>query len=162
MFNDNRDSVALVYDYSPVNYSAFRHGGMLHPYNDLSGTLYTTTMQTGISDYGPGFAYGITSNFSLLAKKLQISASFIRYLVRYGYGGSVYTYNGAYGFPTGEAIPNQNLWSMDVGFSYDLSSVLKGLTVADYTDISVAGNRAGYPHYTNPYFSNRFYFKYHF
>ncbi|MGC9238224.1 MAG: hypothetical protein ACP5D5_01050 [Acidithiobacillus sp.] len=161
-FNDNLDSVALVYNYSPVNYNAFRHGGMLHPYNDLSGTLYTTTMQTGISDYGPGFAYGITSNFSLLARKLQVSASFIRYLVRYGFGGSVYTYQGAYGFPTGEAIPNQNLWSMDVGFSYDLSSLLKGLTVADYTDISVAGNRAGYPHYNNPYFSNRFYFKYHF
>ncbi|MHB0871912.1 MAG: hypothetical protein ACYC2J_04790 [Acidithiobacillus ferrooxidans] len=156
------DNVALVADYSPRNYNSFRHGGMIHPYNDISGTLYTTTMQTGISDYGPGYAYGIASNFGFFAKQLKFNASFIRYLVRYGFGGSVYSYNGAYGFPTGEAVPNQKLWSMDLGFSYDLSSILKGLYVADYTDISVAQNKTGYAYYQNPYFSNRFYFKYRF
>ncbi|WP_010640992.1 hypothetical protein [Acidithiobacillus thiooxidans] len=160
--SNHDDNVALVASYSPVNYNSFRHGGMIHPYNDLSGTSYTTTMQTGISDFGPGYAYGIASNFGFLANKLKLNASFIRYLVRYGFGGSVYTYNGDYGFPTGTAIPDQHLWSMDVGLSYDLSSILKGLYVADYTDISMAQNEAGYPHYQNPYFSNRFYFKYRF
>lgn len=156
------DNVALVANYSPVNYNSFRHGGMIHPYNDLSGTMYTTTMQTSISDYGPGYAYGIASSFGFLTNKLKLNASLIRYMVRYGFGGSAYSYNGAYGFPTREAVPNQKLWSMDVGFSYDLSSILKGLYLADCTDISVAQNETGYPQYQNPYFSNRFYFKYRF
>ncbi|XTI72530.1 hypothetical protein ACQAYK_00080 [Acidithiobacillus sp. AC3] len=161
-FGTEHDTVALVGNYSPINYNSFRHGGLIHPYNDLSGTEYTTTMQTGISDFGPGYAYGIASNFGFLQHKLLVNASFIRYVARYGYGGSAYSYNGAYGFPTGEAVPDQKLWSMDVGFSYNLASLLQGLTVADYTDISVAQNQANYPQYHNPYFSNRFYLKYHF
>lgn len=161
-FGHERDLVSLVADYSPVSYNSFRHGGMIHPYNDLSGTMYTTTMQTGISDYGPGYAYGITSKFGFMDNELHLNADLIRYLVHYGYGGSVYTYNGAYGFPKGTAVPNQRLWSVDIGFSYRLSHVLKGLYLADYTDISIAQNKVRYPQYHNPYFSNRFYFKYRF
>lgn len=161
-FGKEKDTVALVGNYSPINYHSFRHGGLIHPYNDLSGTEYTTTMQTGLSDIGPGYAYGIASNFGFLQHKFLLNASFIRYVARYGYGGSAYSYSGAYGFPSGEAVPDQKLWSLDVGFSYDLSSLLRGLTVADYTDISVAQNEANYPQYNNPYFSNRFYLKYHF
>ncbi|WP_414040485.1 hypothetical protein ACJU26_15445 [Acidithiobacillus sp. M4-SHS-6] len=162
-FGREKDSVALVGNYNPVNYDSFRHGGLIHPYNDLTGTLYTTTMQTGLSDMGPGYAYGIASNFGFLNHRLLLNASFIRYVAKYGYGGSTYTYGGAYGFPAGvKAVPNQKMWSMDVGFSYNLSQFVRGLTVADYTDISVTQNRTGYPQYQNPYFSNRFYLKYHF
>lgn len=161
-FGREKDSVALVGNYNPVNYDSFRHGGLIHPYNDLTGTLYTTTMQTGLSDMGPGYAYGLAGNFGFLNHRLLLNASFLRYVARYGYGGSAYSYGGAYGFPVGEAVPNQKMWSMDVGFSYDLSRFVRGLTVADYTDISVTQNEAGYPQYHNPYFSNRFYLKYHF
>ncbi|BAJ82886.1 hypothetical protein ACMV_P1_00900 (plasmid) [Acidiphilium multivorum AIU301] len=40
--------------------------------------------------------------------------------------------------------------------------VLKGLSVAEDTDITDAENRAGYHHYNNPYFSSRFYLEYNF
>lgn len=156
------DTIALVGDYSPVSYGSYRHGGLVHPYNDLTGTVFTDTMQTGISDLGPGYAYGITSKFGFLHNKLGLSANYIRYVARYGYGGSTYSYNGPYGFPVGTAIPNEKLWAVQVGGSYDLSSILKGLYVEDDTDIEVAENRGSVGPYSNPYFSNRFYFKYRF
>lgn len=162
-FSTRNVSLALVGDYSPIDYGSFRHGGMIHPYNDLTGTSFTDTMQTGISDFGPGYAYGITSHFAFLRNKLKVGISYIRYLVRYGYGGSVYSYTGNYGFPTGQYIPNQQLWALDAGASYDLSSVLKGLSIAEDTDIAEAQNRAGYAqNYQNPYFSSRFYLEYKF
>ena len=156
------DTIALVGDYSPVNYNSFRHGGLVHPYNDLSGTDFTDTMQAGIEDLGPGYAYGITSKFGFLHDKLGLSANYIRYVARYGYGGSTYSYNGPYGFPVGTAISNQELWALQVGATYDLSSILKGLYVEDDTDIEVAGNRGNGGPYHNPYFSNRFFLKYRF
>lgn len=162
-FSTGNVTLALVGDFSPIDYGSFRHGGMVHPYNDLTGTTFTDTMQTGISDFGPGYAYGITSSFAFLQNKLKVGLSYIRYLVRYGYGGSVYSYTGDYGFPTGQYIPNQQLWALDANASYDLSSVLKGLSVAEDTDIADAQNRAGYAaNYQNPYFSSRFYLKYRF
>ncbi|MCF3945394.1 hypothetical protein [Acidiphilium iwatense] len=156
------DTVALVGDYSPVNYNSYRHGGLVHPYNDLTGTDFTDTMQAGLEDLGPGYAYGITSKFGFLNNKLGLSANYIRYVARYGFGGSTYSYNGPYGFPVGTPISNQKLWALQVGASYDLSSILKGLYVEDDTDIEVAENRGDIGPYHNPYFSNRFYFKYRF
>ena len=155
------DSVALVGDYNPINKDSFRHGGMVHPYNDLSGTFFTDTMQTGLGDMGPGYAYGVDTKFAFLRDKLDVGVNFIRYLARYGYGNSVYGITGEAGYPAGvKAMPNQKMWAMDVGASYDLSAILKGLSIAEDTDIAVAQNRAGYPHYQNPWFSSRFYLEY--
>ena len=84
------DNVALVADYSPRNYNSFRHGGMIHPYNDISGTLYTTTMQTGISDYGPGYAYGIASNFGFFCQTAQVQRQL------YSVSGSLWLWGGVF------------------------------------------------------------------
>ncbi|HEX7390629.1 MAG TPA: hypothetical protein VF286_10990 [Acidiphilium sp.] len=155
-------TIALIGDYSPVHYNSYRHGGLVHPYNDLSGTDFTDTMQTGLEVLGPGFAYGIATKFAFLNDKLNLSANYVRYVARYGHGGDVYSYTGAYGFAAGPTIPNQKLWALQVGASYDLSSILKGLYIEDDTDVQVAENRGDVGIYKNPYFSNRFYFKYRF
>ena len=158
-------SIALVGDYAPTEYNSFHHGGVVHPYNDNTGTSFTDTMQTGIANLGPGYAYGVTTSYAFLNKKLKVDVSYIRYLARYGFGGDSrnYTYGGAYGFSSTNYIPNQQLWALDASASYDLSSVLKGLSVAEDTDIAQAENRAGYTQYNhNPYFSSRFYLEYNF
>ena len=157
-------SIALVGNYVPTEYNSFHHGGLLHPYNDLTGTSFTDTMQTGLSNLGPGYAYGVTTHYDFLNKKLKVGVAYIRYLARYGFGGDAanYTYTGAYGFSSSSYVPNQQLWALDANASYDLSSVLKGLSVAEDTDIAEAENRSGYTHYNNPYFSSRFYLEYNF
>ncbi|CAG4928961.1 unnamed protein product [Acidocella sp. C78] len=161
-------SIALIGNYAPTEYNSFHHGGVLHPYNDNTGTSFTDTMQNGVPNLGPGYAYGITSNYDFLNKKLKVGVTYVRYLVRYGYGGDAQNYTsyaGPYSFPNANYIPNQQLWALDANASYDLSSILKGLSVAEDTDVTVAENRAGYTgtaHYNNPYFSSRFYLEYNF
>ncbi|MFT2093206.1 hypothetical protein ACMS1Z_00780 [Acidiphilium multivorum] len=165
-------SIALVGNYAPTEYNSFHHGGLLHPYNDLTGTSFTDTMQTGLSNLGPGYAYGVTTNYAFLNKKLKVGVAYIRYLARYGFGGDAANYAYApttntpgistYGFSSSSYVPNQQLWALDANASYDLSAVLKGLSVAEDTDFAEAENRSGYTHYNNPYFSSRFYLEYNF
>jgi hypothetical protein len=158
------DDVALIGDYSPSSYNSFHHGGMIHPYNDLSGTVFTDTMQNGIEDIGPGYAYGITGTIMALNNKLTITPTYVEYNADYGFGGSTYNYDGAYGFPSGVTpIHNEAIHVIDAGFSYSLADVLKGLSVAWDTDAAFAQNSSeSNVHYNNPYFSSRFYLKYAF
>ena len=154
--------VSIVGDYSPVEYNSFRHGGDIHPYNDNSGTIFTDSMHAGLSDMGPGVAYGVTTLWHVMPHKLDLVANYLRYVVKYGYGLNTTSYTGSYGYPTGTYIPNQQIWALDVGAVYDMSSILKGLSLIERTDLTEAENRAGYPHYANPFFSSRFYFEYKF
>lgn len=159
------DKIAVIGDYSPSSYGSFHHGGMVHPYNDLSGTIFTDTMQNGIEDMGPGYAYGITGTIKAMGGKLEIDPTYVEYNADYGFGGSTYSYGGAYGFPAGVApIHNESIHVIDAGFSYNLSDVLKGLSVAWDTDAAFAQNDSSQTnaHYDNPYFSSRFYLKYAF
>jgi len=158
----DNDNIALVGDYSPVAYNSFRHGGFVHPYNNLSVNEFTDTMQDGVSDFGPGFGYGATANLSLLNDRLKISPYYIRYVVRYGYGGNFYGYSGPYGFPAGADIPNEQLWTAGMNAAYDLSAILPGLSLADAFDADVVQNKAGAGLYSNPFISNRLYFEYKF
>ncbi len=158
------DNVALIGSYSPQSYNAFHHGGMIHPYNDNSGTTFTDTMQVGIPDLGPGYAYGITGTIMALNGKLKINPTYVEYNADYGFGGNTFTYGGAYGFPTGMTpIHNESIHVIDAGFTYDLADVLKGLSVAWDTDAAFAQNSSTTNvYYENPYFSSRFYLKYAF
>lgn len=159
-----RDSVALIGDYSPIAYNSFRHGGGIHPYNDNSGTTFTDTMQTGIMDFGPGYAVGLTGNVFLLNDKFEISPTYVEYSVDYGYGGNTFSYNGAYGFNSSlSPIHNEKIHVVDVNFNYSLSSVMRGLSVDWDTDAAFAEN-GSLPgqRYNNPYFSSRAYLRYRF
>ncbi|WP_298281327.1 hypothetical protein [Acidocella sp.] len=159
------DNIALIGDYSPQSYNAFHHGGFIHPYNDNSGTIFTDTMQNGLEDLGPGYAFGITGTVVALDEKLKISPTYVEYNADYGFGGNTFSYGGSYGFPAGEtAIHNEKIYVIDLAATYDLSSVLKGLSVAWDADAAFAQNNsaeAGHS-YNNPYYSNRLYLKYEF
>ena len=156
------DNVALIGDFSPVAYNSFRHGGEIHPYNDNSGTIFTDTMQVGIEDFGPGYAVGVTGNILAFNDKLKISPTYVEYNVDYGFGGNVFTFNGAYGFPTGIPVRNQSIHVVDASISYDLSSLLRGLSLDWDTDAAFAENGDQGQHFDNPYWSNRFFVKYAF
>ncbi|WP_298286216.1 hypothetical protein [Acidocella sp.] len=157
------DDVAIIGDYSPIAYNSFRHGGEIHPYNDNSGTIFTDTMQTGIEDFGPGYAIGITGDVVALNGNLKISPTYVEYKLDYGYGGNVYSFNGAYGFPAGTAVRNQSVHVLDANFNYNLSSLLKGLSIDWDTDAAFAQNGSlASQHFNNPYYSSRFYIKYDF
>lgn len=156
------DNIALIGDFSPQSYGSFRHGGFIHPYNDNSGTIFTDTMQNGIEDLGPGYAVGVTGNIVLLNDKLKISPSYVEYQADYGFGGNTFTYDGAYGFPTGTPVHNQHIHVIDSNFNYDLSSLLKGLSFDWDTDAAFADNGDQGQHFNNPYFNSRLFLKYVF
>jgi hypothetical protein len=156
------DSIAVFGEYSPANYNSFRHGAMLHPYTDLSITLYDDTMQVGLSDLGPGYAYGVTSNFGFLQDRLKATAEIVRYVARYGYGAANRDYDGPFGFPSSSAIPNEKFWALQTSLSYDLAAVMKGLSVEDDTDVETSENSGNAGPYANPFVSNRLYITYKF
>lgn len=149
-FKFPKGSAYLVGNYSPVNYDSFRHGGMVHPYNDLSGTLYTDTMNDGISDIGPGYAYGVKFKYDLFEKSLSFYANYVRYLARYGFGGAAYPTDGPYGFPQGEPVRNQNQWAYGFGLDYRFSGKLEGLRIFDYIGVQ------DYQNSPRPFTDNRF------
>ncbi|GLR67134.1 hypothetical protein GCM10010909_18150 [Acidocella aquatica] len=156
------DDVAMIGDYSPIAYNSFRHGGVIHPYNDNSGTTFTDTMQTGIPDFGPGYAIGITGDVVALDGKLKISPTYVEYKVDYGFGGNVYNFSGPYAFPTGTPVHDQAIHVIDSNFNYNLSSVLPGLSADWDADAAFAENGNQGQHFNNPYFSSRIYLKYDF
>ena len=168
-FADGPYSINLVGGFSPIEKGAFRNGEIVHPYRDLSGYAFSNSMQTGLEDFGPGYAYGIQWSAKFLKNKLDLSGNYTRYLVRYGYGGDVYSYdntNPLYpGFPvgpTGSPVPNEQISSIGFNASYDLSSILKGLSITENTDTNITQNRSGYPQYPNVFFSSRLYLEYNF
>jgi hypothetical protein len=125
-------NLCLVTNWSPAYYNSFRHGGIVHPYNDLSGTFFTDTMNNGIDDVGPGYAYGIKGQYRLMEERLTLSAGYVRYEVDYGFGGAAYDTDGAYGFPKGTPVKDQSQYGLDVGAAYQFKDgPLKGLIVQD-------------------------------
>ncbi len=124
--------VALVWDHAPVHYDSYRHGSLVHPYNDLSGTLYTDTMNNGLDDLGPGSAYGLTGSWRFLQRALELKLAYVRYRVEYGHSGDLYDRDGAYGFPANPTVSDQRQWGFDFGLTYQLGqlwSQLRGLSI---------------------------------
>lgn len=128
-------SITLVGNWSPTHAGTFRQGGMVHPYSDLSGTFYTDTMNNGMGDIGPGYAYGIKLKFNFFKKAVDCYASYVRYLARYGYGGAAYTTDGPYGYPESKPVKNQKQWALDLGAAYHFKGALKGLEIHDHIGI---------------------------
>ncbi|MEJ2636387.1 MAG: hypothetical protein P8184_13990, partial [Calditrichia bacterium] len=135
-----RGSLYLVWNGSPKHYNTFRHGGMIHPYNDLSETFFTDGMNDGMGDIGPGYAYGIQGSYNFMNNRIGIFLHYVRYRADYGYGGAAYAINGEFGFPEGEPVLNQWQYELDGGISYHFAGMLHGLRVhlhigvRDFTD----------------------------
>lgn len=136
--------VWLVFDGSPVRDGSFRHGGLVHPYNDLSGTLYTDTMNNGISDIGPGTAVGVKAAVHGPRSPVAFSAAYVRYRARFGYGGAAYATEGQDGFPPGMPVRDQRQWAFDAGVSYRFGGRLSGLRIFDFAGLrDFAGSPRG-------------------
>jgi hypothetical protein len=127
--------VTLVGNWSPERFDSFRHGGLVHPYNDLSGTLFTDTMNNGVSDIGPCYAYGVKAAYELFDGQLGFSLAYVRYHVKYGFGGAAYSTDGPFGFPNGQPVRDQEQWALDAGVVYRFTGSLKGLTIEDHLGI---------------------------
>lgn len=124
-------------DYSPTHNGSFNHGQYLHPYTDLSGVLYTDTMNDGLQEIGPGWAAGArvdftpTDNFSMYAR-------YVHYVARHGHYHD-FLYSGPYNQISdasffGQEVNNQKSNGIGVGFTYDLGGVwhqLAGLKIGD-------------------------------
>ncbi|MDQ6679354.1 MAG: hypothetical protein M3Y67_00110 [Pseudomonadota bacterium] len=85
--------VAVVFENAPSHAGAFRNGGLLHPYSDLSGVLYDDTLNNGLEDLGPGRALGLQVDYSP-NKKFTVTTKYVRYLAYYGTNGAFYAYDG--------------------------------------------------------------------
>jgi hypothetical protein len=88
---------------------------------------------------------------------LRFSPTYVEYNLDYGFGGDVYDFSGPYGFPVDQAVH-----VIDGAFSYDLSSMLKGLSITWDTDAAYAENGNQGQQFNNPYFSSRVYLRYAF
>lgn len=131
-----RGALSLVFDWSPEHFDSFRHGGLIHPYNDLSGTIYTDSMNNGIEDLGPGYAYGIKGEYRFLDDSLTLSMAYVRYKVKFGFGGAAYAIDGPFGFPKGTPVADQSQWELDPGISYRFKKgILKDLIIQNNVGI---------------------------
>ena len=136
----DRGELALLWNHAPVHHGAFRHGGQVHPYNDLSGTEYTDTMNDGLSNLGPGDAYGAKGQLDFLQGRLKTFASYVWYNAEYGTSGAFYGVAHPYGFavPENELVRDQHSHGTDVGFDLDIGgfiTALKGLKLFNYVGI---------------------------
>ncbi len=127
--------ISLVYNRAPVHEESFRRGGLVHPYNDLSGTLYTDSMNDGLSDIGPGTALGVKAALHRGSSPLALSLAYVRYRAEFGYGGAAYDTSGPDGFPPGPAVRRQRQWAVDAGVSYRFRGRLSGLRIFDFAGL---------------------------
>lgn len=137
-------------NFSPEHDDSFNHGQLLHPYTDLSGVLYTDTMNDGIQQIGPGWALGAridftpTDNLSMYARYVQYEAKHGHYHDFYFNGGNNNViaddrYSGGSSF-VGNEVDNQKSHGIGVGITYDLGGVwdqLAGLKVGDALGVTV-------------------------
>ena len=105
--------LSLVWDMLTIHDGTFRRGGIVHPYNDLSGTLYTDTINFGLENTGPAKALGLV--WQSPEKPWVFSLRGVYYWVRHGFDGEIYDTSGPLGFPDRKAQDNQNVWAIDGG-----------------------------------------------
>ncbi len=151
-FSVPEGTLCLVGNWSPENRGSFRHGGMVHPYNDLSGTLFTDTMNDGISNLGPSYALGIKAGYNPVNHPVELSLSYVFYRAKYGFGGAAYATDGPFGFPDAEPVKNQSQWAVDAGAAYHFKmGETRTLTVKNTIGIRDYANSP-----TGPFIDNRF------
>lgn len=125
---------SILAQYSPVNKGTFRNGGFVHPYSDLSGTLFDDTMNAGIENSGPGRAYGVRLSGSV-TNNLSMFTRYVWHKAAYGFNGNYYDFSGSQGYPANAVIKKGQIgYGFDVGFTYQLAGVnpnLEGLSVSN-------------------------------
>lgn len=132
---------AVMGNVSPQHGGTFNDGQLLHPYSDLSGVLYTDTMNDGIQNIGPGWALGARldvhtpQGFGFFTRYVHYQAKHGHYHEFYGLNVAAANNNGANGVFNGvPEVNNQNSWGWDAGLSYDfgkMAPALEGLNVSD-------------------------------
>ncbi|AWN16663.1 hypothetical protein [Salinisphaera sp. LB1] len=136
-------------NFSPEHNNSFNHGQLLHPYTDLSGVIYTDTMNDGIQEQGPGWAAGAridftpTDNFSMYARYVQYEAKYGHsHDFYFGGGSNGQIGDGRNGNPdsfTGTQYRNQKSQGIGIGMTYDLGGISKqlaGLKIGDNLGIT--------------------------
>ncbi|WP_353215601.1 hypothetical protein [Salinisphaera hydrothermalis] len=136
-------------NFSPEHNGSFNHGQLLHPYTDLSGVIYTDTMNDGIQEMGPGWAAGARIDFTP-TDNLAMYARYVQYEAKYGHyhdfyfngGGNNLISDGRDGNPssfTGNEVRNQKSEGIGIGITYDLGGISKqlaGLKIGDNLGIT--------------------------
>ncbi|HET7315274.1 hypothetical protein [Salinisphaera sp.] len=135
-------------NFSPEHDGSFNHGQFLHPYTDISGVLYSNTMNDGLVEIGPGYAYGARIDLTP-TDNLAMYARYVRYQAEYGHYHDFYFNGGpdniiaddrsANNSFTGDLVRDQKSQGIGVGISYDLGGVweqLAGLKISDNLGIT--------------------------
>lgn len=157
-------------DFSPVHNSSFNHGQMLKPYTDLSGVIYTDTMNDGVQNFGPGYGLGAKLLFNA-TDHLAMYARYVYYNADYGHGHDFYFSGqsnsqgyiaddraGSNSSFSSSLVRNQKSQGIGLGMTYDLGGISKqlaGLTLGDNLGITKID---GYPNF----YDNRIRLKYSF
>ena len=124
-------------NYSPKNKGSFNDGQMLHPYSDLSGVLYTDTMNNGIQEIGPGWAVGgrldlnVNDNLTFYGRYVKYRAYQGHYHDFYFNAGDGAISNASF---TGNEVDNQDSYAWGTGFEFDMGAItpaLSGLILND-------------------------------
>lgn len=118
-------------NYSPQHDGSFNDGQILHPYTDLSGVLYTDTMNNGIQEFGPGWAAGARLDFTP-TDNLSMYARYVKYKAEQGHYHDFYFNGGANNQITddsfvGEEVKDQYSDAIGIGATYDLGGIWKQL-----------------------------------
>lgn len=119
---------SVLAQYAPVNQGSFRNGGFVHPYSDLSGSLFDETMNSGIEDSGPGRSYGVRLSGSV-TDNLSMFTRYVWHKATYGFNGNYYDFSGSQGYPANAVINKGQIgYGLDFGFTYQLAGMNQNLT----------------------------------
>ncbi|MDA3920727.1 MAG: hypothetical protein PF501_08620 [Salinisphaera sp.] len=149
-------------DFSPVHDGSFNHGQMLKPYTDLSGVIYTDTMNNGIQNFGPGYGVGARLDFTP-TDNLSMYARYVQYQAKYGHSHDFYFNGGANNVIDassfqGTEIRDQKSSGIGLGMTYDMGGIspqLAGLKIGDNLGITRFDNQPNF-------YDNRIRFYYEF
>lgn len=130
-------------NFSPEHDGSFNHGQLLHPYTDMSGVIYTDTMNDGLQQLGPGWAAGARIDFTP-TDNLAMYARYVQYEAKHGHQHDFYFNGGADNQITddsftGTEVDDQKSQGIGIGFTYDLGGVYKqlaGLKIGDNLGIT--------------------------
>ncbi len=151
--------------FSPEHNGSFNHGQMLKPYTDLSGVIYTDTMNDGIQNFGPGWAAGARLDFTP-TDNLAMYARYVQYEAKYGHYHDFYFNGGSNNLITdasftGNEVRNQKSEGIGIGITYDLGGISKqlaGLKIGDNLGITKFYGKPDAPNF----YDNRIRFYYSF
>lgn len=154
---------AVFGNFSPTHDGSFNDGQFLHPYTDLSGVLYTDTMNNGIQQIGPGWAAGARIDFTP-TDNFAMYGRYVKYRAQQGHYHDFYFNGGANNVISddsfvGDEVDNQYSDAIGVGMTYDLGGVWKQLAGLKINDnLGITRYDQGAPNF----YDNRVRFYYQF